>query len=549
MAHNGQVSIEVAGMLPQTLYHMRAQVTLNDGATFTDIDHDQFTSGLPLTTGTPPTTSAITITSPGTPQPGIEMWNTVLPTGDTQLFATDLQGNVLWTYSYKGSSLDIVQGAQLLPNGDMLMVISYLSSLPPIEVAHASGTINVVREVDLASNTIRELSMDTLNQEIAAAGFHDSDSSSYQLRSFHHDVLVLPNGHWVLLASYPKTFASLPGQSGSTTILGDVLVDVDQNLKPDWIWSSFDHLDVNRHPMNFPDWTHANNMVYSADDHNLLLSIRHQNWVVKIDFNDGQDSGNVLWRLGYGGDFQLLDSNGDVDNNPADWFYAQHGLSYFSPNTTGVFRLGVMDNGNDRIFAPPTGQVFCKSGVPNPPQCYSAFPVFQINEANMTATFVSDDMPGPGDFSFFGGTRSGSLTETLRWISAHPYPARWSRNSIHPGRRSSGRPLPPAPISSVYSASAASIPASSGNHLDAKGNSTGAETNRPKITTTVRRVSCSAPCGFGGMMAHDASNRRDDGTDGVSLQRFGNVGWRRDGCGLSRPRHAPGTQRRAQVPA
>ncbi len=399
----GQVTVEVAGMLAQTLYHMRARVTLNDGATFTDLDHDQFASGLPLKTGSPPVTSAITVSSPGTPQPGIELWNTVLPAGDTQAFATDLNGNVLWTYSYKGSSLDLVQGIQLLPDGDMLMVISYLSSLPPLEVERTAGTINVVREADLAGNTIREISIDTLNQELASAGFHDSDGNAYQLRSFHHDVLALPNGHWVVLASYPKTFNNLTGYSGSTTVLGDVIVDLDQNLNPDWVWNSFDHLDVNRHPMNFPDWTHSNGLLYSADDHNLLLSIRHQNWIIKIDFNDGQGSGNVLWRLGYQGDFQLLDSNGDPDNNPADWFYAQHGLSYFSPNTTGVFRLGVMDNGNDRIFPAPAGQVFCKNTGPYPPQCYSTFPVLQVDEDNMTASFVFHDVPPPSDFSFFGG--------------------------------------------------------------------------------------------------------------------------------------------------
>jgi hypothetical protein len=399
----GQVTIEVAGMLAQTLYHMRAQVALSDGASWNDIDHDQFDSGLPLKTGSPPVTSAVTVSTPGTPQPGIEMWNTVLPPGDTQAFATDLHGNVLWTYSYKGSSLDIVQGIQLLPDGDMLMVISYLSSLPPSEVRFTAGTINLVREADLAGNTIREISIDTLNSELAAAGFHDSDGNPYQLRSFHHDVLVLPNGHWVLLASSAKNFTNLPGYPGTTSVLGDVLVDVDQNQQPDWVWNSFDHLDVNRHPMNFPDWTHANGMIYSADDHNLLLSIRHQNWVVKIDFDDGQGSGNILWRLGYQGDFQLLDSSGDPDNNPADWFYAQHGLSYFSTNTTGVFRLGVMDNGNDRVFPAPTGQVFCKNTGPYPPQCYSTFPVLQVNEDNMTASFVSHDVPPPSDFSFFGG--------------------------------------------------------------------------------------------------------------------------------------------------
>ena len=81
--------------------------------------------------------------------------------------------------------------------------------------------------------------------------------------------------------------------------------------------------------------------------------MRHQNWIIKIEYLDGQGSGNVMWRLGEGGDFKLV---GGTD--PTDWFYAQHGMSYFTPNTTGVFRIGLMDNGNDRIF--PTGPVICK---------------------------------------------------------------------------------------------------------------------------------------------------------------------------------------------
>ena len=135
-------------------------------------------------------------------------------------------------------------------------------------------------------------------------------------------------------------------------MIGDALVDVDQNFNPDWVWNTFDHLDINRRPMNFPDWTHSNGMLYSSDDHNLLLSMRHQNWIIKINFLDGTGSGDVMWRLGEGGDFKLVDAT-----DPTDWFYAQHGTSYFTPNTTGVFRLGLMDNGNDRIF--PTGQVIC----------------------------------------------------------------------------------------------------------------------------------------------------------------------------------------------
>ena len=395
--YGGQVDILVAGMIAQTLYHMRAQVALNDGATLADSDHTQFNDGSPLKTGTAPATSPVTISGSGTPQPGIEMWNTVLPPHLTQAFATDLSGNVIWTYTYQGGVGDIIQGVQLLPNGNLLMVISYLSSLSP-PAGSNPNLINSIREVDLAGNTVRELTMDSLNQKLAASSLRDSDGKPYQFKTFHHDVLALPNGHWVLLTTLSKTLSNLQGYSQPTAVLGDALVDVDQNSSPDWVWSTFDHLDINRRPMNFPDWTHSNGLLYSADDHNLLLSIRHQNWIVKIDFNDGHGSGNVLWRLGEGGDFKLV---GGTD--PTDWFYAQHGMSYFTPNTTGVFRLGVLDNGNDRLFPPPTGQVICKPGSPASSQCYSTVPVLEVNETNMTATLVTHDVPPPSFYSYFGG--------------------------------------------------------------------------------------------------------------------------------------------------
>ncbi len=387
-ANGGEVQIYVAGMLGQTLYHMRAQVSLNNGATYNDIDHT-------CTTDAPPQTSAINVspTTGATPQPGIEMWNTLLPSGDTQAFATDLNGNVIWTYAYPHTSADLIQGIQLLPNGNLLMVVSYLSSLTATQ---SSAVFNEIRQVDLAGNTVKSLSMDTLNQKLSAGNFRDAEGNLYQLGSFHHDVLPLPNGHLVLLATYTRKFSNLSGTTGTTSVIGDALVDVDQNFNPDWIWNTFDHLDINRRPMNFPDWTHSNGMLYSSDDHNLLLSMRHQNWVIKINFLDGKGSGSVMWRLGEGGDFKLLGAT-----DPTDWFYAQHGLSYFTPNTTGVFRIGMMDNGNDRIF--PTGQVLCLPYAPTKPQCYSTMPLLELNEGSMTATMITHYQPPPVDFSFFGG--------------------------------------------------------------------------------------------------------------------------------------------------
>ena len=387
-ANGGQVNVWVAGMLGQTLYHMRAQVELANGATFTDADQT-------CTTGKPPVTSPVTISSSGagTPQPGIELWNTILPANFTEAVATDLNGKVIWTYSYHHFAQDSIQGFQLLPNGDFLLLITFLSSLNPPSTA---SLIDEVREIDLAGNTVRSLTIDDLNQKMAASSLRDAQGNAYQFKSFHHDVLILPNGHWVLLTDYNKSYANLPGSSGETSVLGDALVDVDQNGNPDWAWNTFDHLDVSRHPMNFPDWTHANGMLYSSDDHNLLLSMRHQNWIIKIEFLDGLGSGKAMWRLGQGGDFKLVNGN-----DPADWFYAQHGMNYFTPNTTGVFRLGLMDNGNDRIL--PSGQVHCAPGNFIPPGCYSSIPVLEINENAMTATLVTHYTPPPSYYSFFGG--------------------------------------------------------------------------------------------------------------------------------------------------
>jgi arylsulfate sulfotransferase len=387
-ASGGTVKVLVAGMMGTTVYHMRARVVLDNGSTYTDADHT-------CTTGTPPPTSGVlaTTTSGATPQPGIEIWNTAIPSTVIQAFATDLQGNVIWSYLYQGSTVDLIQGIQMLPNGDMLMLISYLSS---VTVNGTLGVVNDIREIDLAGNTVRDMSMDALNTSLAASSLRDADGNVYKFKSFHHNVIALPNGHWVMLTAYNKSYTNLPGYPGTTSVIGDAIVDVDQNGNPDWVWNTFDHLDVNRHPMNFPDWTHSNDLVYSTDDHNLLLSMRHQNWIIKIDFVDGTGSGDVMWRLGEDGDFKLA---GGID--PTDWFYAQHGMSYFTPNTTGVFQLGLMDNGNDRIF--PSGQVLCKPYSPTTPSCYSTVPVLELNETNMTATLVTHYVPPPTSFSFFGG--------------------------------------------------------------------------------------------------------------------------------------------------
>ncbi len=391
--YGGEVNIEVAGMRASTTYNMQAEVTLANGVTFTDSNHT-------FTTGAAPLTAPVQITTPNgqTPQAGIELYDALQTNPNAfspslaQAYATDLRGNVIWTYSYATAATEssILFPIKPLPNGHFLIYLETLSNLfvTPAVSSDPPKTFNDLREIDLAGNTIHDLPMAQLNQSLAAHGYNIT------LQSFSHDMLALPNGHLILLAGTVKAFTNLPGYPGTTNVLGDVLIDVDQNYNPDWVWNTFDHLDVNRHPMQFPDWTHGNALLYSTDDHNLLFSMRHQNWIIKIDYQDGTGTGNILWHLGYQGDFTLV---GGTD--PTDWFYAQHGMNYFSPNTTGVFELGTFDNGNDRQF--PAG-VTC--GTAGAPACfYSTVPVLQLDETAMTATMISHYIPPASMYSFFGG--------------------------------------------------------------------------------------------------------------------------------------------------
>jgi hypothetical protein len=322
-----------------------------------------------------------------TPQPGVEMVNTLAGTAAASTaFATDIDGNVIWAYpSPDPTKISALLPVKLLPNGHFMGLMA-----PPVyNGPPAPGTLNEIREFDLVGNTIRSLTMSDLNAKLAASHFN------LTLQLFSHDFDMLPNGHILVLANTIRPYTDLPGYPGVTNVLGDVVVDLDTNLNPVWLWNEFDHLDINRHPMMFPDWTHSNSIVYSQDDGNFVVSIRHQHWVVKVDYRDGGGTGNILWRLGVQGDFKL---QGATD--PTDWFYAQHDANFASSNTTGSFRLAMLDNGDSRVFA---ANVICDSAG-GPPCLYTTVPVMQVDENAKTASFLFHQILPVSFFNGFAGS-------------------------------------------------------------------------------------------------------------------------------------------------
>ena len=386
------VSLYVAGMKQSTPYHMSGVIAFGDGSSFTDADFTFTTGALPANL-VPATT--VTTTAGMTPQSGVELLDTVIIDGGLlkapESVVTDLSGNVLWAYQPSLPNGPGPNPVKLLSNGHFLINFS----------GQPDGVNAVLQEVDLGENVIWQMNTAQLNAALAAATCAECNVT---VIGTHHDFATLPNGHIIVIASTTETLGD------STTPTGDVIIDLgdmenvggnnpNHTPQPVWAWNEFNHLDTNRRPYMYPDWTHTNAIIYSKDDGNLIISIRHQNWLVKIDYNNGAGAGDILWHLGYQGDFALLNADGTADTTNTDWFFAQHGPSFVSTNTTGNFSLTLFDNGDDRGVAVPVTGGTC--GVSGQPACFSTVPLFNLDETAMTATLAFN--PTTVNYSFFGG--------------------------------------------------------------------------------------------------------------------------------------------------
>jgi arylsulfate sulfotransferase len=370
------LNILVAGMLLQTTYHMRAHVDWQGGS-WVDDDHTFTTGALPSIAGVVPQFKVSRPTL--TPAPGVELLSLVTPSGtNVNAVATDIQGNIIWYCP--GSAVPV----KPMQNGHYITLAG-----------------KDLIEIDLACNTIRDVSLAQVNQSLQAKGL------SYNLAGFSHDVLTLPNGHWITIIQITQDFTDLPGYPGTTSVLGDLVVDIDPNGNVVWSWSAFDYLDVNRYPyFGMPDWTHSNALVLTADN-NLLLSVRNQSWILKLDYASGTGSGNVLWKLGQDGDFTIL--GGD----PSQWFYGQH-----YPNILNVdgsqTTLAVYDDGNARVYS---DGLSC--GAAGEPACFTRATIFQLDESTSVANLLWQDVPGY--FSFWGGSIDLLSNGDMEFDSSDPF--------------------------------------------------------------------------------------------------------------------------------
>jgi hypothetical protein len=223
----------IAGMRVNTTYTMNYQVATG-GQVISGPRNFTFLTGTPSVTF-PPITLPLPPTQQADPNAKILLWAFLQPWFP---LATDRAGNVVWYYA-RGAD-DPNDGSFLtrpLRSETMLMVSNGVGGASPDR-----RITQVLREIDLAGNILRETNADRIGAQLIAMG-------SDPITSVHHDAIRLPNGFTAVLGSVERFFP--PGTQGSTgpdpvLILADNVVILDNNWQVVWVWYSFDHLDVNR---------------------------------------------------------------------------------------------------------------------------------------------------------------------------------------------------------------------------------------------------------------------------------------------------------------
>ncbi len=209
------------------------------------------------------------------------------------------------------------------------------------------------REIDLAGNTVCAWYAAERPQGRLEGGI------PVPVRSLHHQPHQMPNGNFLALSAHSRPVKNWPASvhepekhKADREIVGDMVVEFTSEGEVVWSWDSFNHLDIYRigydaldaywHVRGFPnagDWTHGNGVTYDPRDDSVLVSLRLQDCILKID----RPTGEIVWILGDHTDWpphlrsKLLAPVGQ----PFRWPWHMHNPRITSEGTIVLFDNGI----------------------------------------------------------------------------------------------------------------------------------------------------------------------------------------------------------------
>jgi arylsulfate sulfotransferase len=350
----------LAGMRAATSYTVIGQTW--NGSTYTNGPTLTYITGTPTVTF-PTLTIPVPLTSADNQTERFLLMSTTSPQFP---IAVDLSGTAVWYYLDPSGAVPTV--TRPVFGGTILLLANGQNS--------AGTSVNqtqILREINLGGNIVHETNATLIAEQITAMSGIQSQcyvgGTDCLIGAFDHEALRMPNGYTLVQGSEEQIFTN--GTQGSSPtnpvdILGDIIVVLNTDWQVVWYWRAFDWLDVNRAAVlgetcvngqgGCPpvllttgiaqDWLHGNAEQFEPSDGSILFSMRHQDWIDKINYDNGAGDGSVIWTLGLDGDFTIDSSV------PYPWFSHQHDPGFLSGGETV---LAMFDNGNTRVSPPPLG--------------------------------------------------------------------------------------------------------------------------------------------------------------------------------------------------
>lgn len=365
----------------------------------------------------------ISVTStPELMEPGVTLFEAA-----GYLVAVNETGDVVWYHQIQFQVGFLDRDVRRMMNGNLLLLLPR----------------NRIVELDMLGNVVNLWH---------SSGSFDGDPGSIPVDTlaFHHEVFEMQSGNLLVLSVEFRTIMDYPtsvfdpfAPLGLAIVAGDVIVE----FAPDGTivnqWKLLDMLDPFRinyssllglydafyesvfgDPLETRDWSHGNAVVHDPSDDSIVVSLRHQDAVVKFS----RQSGELKWILGPHENWDM-EQFGEFLLTPLsdeEFFFQFH---QHAPDITDEGTMIVYDNGNNR--ASPFDPIL--PGSAN----FSRAVEYQINELTKEVEIVweygqfedetlftffigdADYMPMTGNAMItFGGIQPARIIEVTRTTPA-----------------------------------------------------------------------------------------------------------------------------------
>jgi arylsulfate sulfotransferase len=334
---NTDHSLPVLGFKPGRAHTVTVSVLDEEGndliePVVLEVTTDPLPEGFPL----------INVTStPELMEPGVTLFE-----AGGYLVAVNETGEVVWYHQIQVPIGQSDHDVRRMNNGNLLLL----------------KTFSKIVELDMLGNIINVWH---------AAGSFEGDEGSIPVNtlSFHHEVFEMQSGNFLVLSiefrsifNYPTSVFNPLAPLALAIVAGDVVVEFARDGTIVNEWAMLDMLDPLR--INYSsllglydnlyrtvfseeretkDWSHGNAVIHDPADDSIIVSLRHQDAVVKFS----RQTGDLKWILGPHENWDM-DEFGEFLLTPLseDEFFFQ--FHQHAPDITDEGTLIVYDNGNNR---------------------------------------------------------------------------------------------------------------------------------------------------------------------------------------------------------